>query len=109
MRVILKLESLDGRILPGGGWGSVGGGSDFTLTGVSKPTGAIGTLSLDDPDPGTVQGGSKPGVGGGSSNSVGDPDTSIELLGSKPSVAPGTNATGGFELFHQAGGTGVEL
>jgi hypothetical protein len=94
MRVTLKLESLDGRILPGGGWGTVGGG-DFIQPGYVPGS----DLLHGDERPGTKVGGgsdvylmgSKP-TGAIGDRLPGDTDTGIELLSNDATGGHGGNA-----------------
>jgi hypothetical protein len=109
-RVTLRVESLDGRILPGGSSGAInlgpptspglgskpGGVGDGVQVNGSRPS-ACGSTLKQDTDTGTVLGGSKgvarPGdrapdaiVLGGSK-----PDTGVEMFGgSKPTGTPFT-------------------
>src|SRR5262245_36114286 len=97
MRVTLNLDALDGRILPGGGWGSVGGGTDFTLLG-SKVSGAVGSNSLV----GDATGGHGGDITVSGSQGVARPGSGVELFGTgyKPGTTGGQGATDtGIELF----------
>jgi hypothetical protein len=105
MRVKLKLESLDGRILPGGSWGTVGGG-DFTPLGsnsirIGQETNLTG---------GKVGGGMDATLLGSNERGLGSEPS---LMGvSKPTGAIGDRLHGdtdGVELFGMAHGHGVEV
>jgi hypothetical protein len=117
-RVILRVESLDGRIVPGsnsirygqetnltGGAVLLGSnteklGEETNLLGGSKPSGAIDQGPPTNPGLGSkpggvgdgiqVLGGSKPS-GAVGSNSIGDANSGIELFGSKPGVISGAD------------------
>src|SRR5262245_47785785 len=93
-RVTLRVESLDGRILPSGSSGAIaldpptnpglgskpGGVGDGSQGSWSKPGGTGEGIQ--------VFGVSKPGVING-----------VELFGGKLGIDPGYNSTGGIELF----------
>src|SRR5262245_22438408 len=86
MRARLKLEALDARIVPGSN--SIRYGQETNLTGGAVLLGSNTDKLSEEVN---LMGGSKPS-GAVGSNSVGDPDTSIVLLSSDATGGHGGNA-----------------
>jgi hypothetical protein len=77
-RVTLRVESLDGRILPGGSSGAIDLGPPTSPGLGSKLGGVVDGIQ--------VNGGSKPGI---INSSIGDTNTGIELFGGSKTIASG--------------------